>query len=242
MAHEIRNPLAAIAQANALLAEDLESAVHRRLTAMVADNVERLKRIVDDVMAAASGPAGTAPPIDARAEVAAACAEWCRTAGVAAPAAADGADADGALLRLDLPATPVGVTFDAEHLRRVLVNLLDNARRHGSGTPGAIAVRLRADDGAAEATLGVASDGAPIAPEVERFLFEPFFSTRSRGTGLGLHICRELCQRHGATIDFRLRPDGERRRNEFVVALRRAGLGAAMAPPDAPPSDEPPPP
>jgi two-component system sensor histidine kinase PilS (NtrC family) len=54
--------------------------------------------------------------------------------------------------------------------------------------------------------LSVLSDGAPIAPEVERHLFEPFFSTRSRGTGLGLYICRELCERYGASIEYRPRP------------------------------------
>ena len=55
IAHEIRNPLAAIAQANALLAEDATDAAQRQLTRMVADNVDRLKRIVDDVMEVAPG-------------------------------------------------------------------------------------------------------------------------------------------------------------------------------------------
>ena len=50
VAHEIRNPLAAIAQANALLAEDAVDPAQRQLTRMVQHNVERLKRIVDDVL------------------------------------------------------------------------------------------------------------------------------------------------------------------------------------------------
>jgi two-component system sensor histidine kinase PilS (NtrC family) len=70
----------------------------------------------------------------------------------------------------------------------------------------------------------VASDGAPIPPEVERHLFEPFFSTRSRGTGLGLYICRELCERYGATIDYRPGAAGERHRNLFSVTMKRATL------------------
>ena len=68
------------------------------------------------------------------------------------------------------------------------------------------------------------SDGAHIAPEIERFLFEPFFSTRSRGTGLGLYICRELCDRYGASIDYSRRAPSERLRNEFVVSLQRRTL------------------
>jgi two-component system sensor histidine kinase PilS (NtrC family) len=70
--------------------------------------------------------------------------------------------------------------------------------------------------------LSVASDGEPVAPEVERHLFEPFFSTRSRGSGLGLYICRELCERHGASIDFHLGPAAARHRNVFSVTMRRA--------------------
>jgi len=57
---------------------------------------------------------------------------------------------------------------------------------------------------------------------MERHLFEPFFSTRSRGTGLGLYICRELCERYGATIDYRPGAHGERHSNVFRVVMRPA--------------------
>jgi len=175
------------------------------------------------VMEVAPGVAPTARVIDATAEVAAAAADWARTAQLPT-------DVDGRL-RIDLPAAPLAVLFDPEHLRRVLVNLLDNALRHASQTPGAIFLRLVARD-EAHAALSVLSDGAPITPEVERHLFEPFFSTRSRGSGLGLYICRELCERFGASIEYRPRPAAERLRNEFVVSLRRAAAaGTALTPP-----------
>ena len=218
IAHEIRNPLAAIAQANALLSEDAATAEQRQLTKMVADNVERLKRIVDDVMEVAPGSAQEACVIDCTAQVAAVCREWLRVSGL---------NPDGrAPLQVALPAEPLNVVFDHEHLRRVLVNLLDNARRYSTDSPGALQLRLLGRD-ADEALLTLASDGAPIPPEVERYLFEPFFSTRSRGAGLGLYICRELCERHGARINYRLRPASDRHRNEFSVAMRRL---AATAP------------
>ncbi|MGS0755126.1 sensor histidine kinase [Roseateles sp. GG27B] len=67
--------------------------------------------------------------------------------------------------------------------------------------------------------LTVFNAGPPIPPEVERHLFEPFFSTRSRGSGLGLYICRELCERYGARIDYRYRPDPARPGNEFSLHL-----------------------
>ncbi len=215
IAHEIRNPLAAIAQANALLAEDAQGAEQRQLTSMVADNVQRLKRIVDDVMELTPGATHAASVVDAGAQAAAVCADWARMNNVSF-------GAEG-VLQIELPAEPLHVLFDADHLRRVLVNLLDNARRHASATPGAIQLLLHGRD-ANVALLAVLNDGPPIAPDVERYLFEPFFSTRSRGTGLGLYICRELCDRYGARIGFRLRGATRRHRNEFSIAMRRRAL------------------
>ncbi len=215
IAHEIRNPLAAIAQANALLLEDALPADQHRLARMVADNVERLKRIVDDVMAVAPGAATENRVIDATAQVDAVSAEWSRT--VQTPSG------PGGRLRVELPDGPIGVRFDGEHLRRVLTNLLDNARRHASDAAGAIELRLEVNN-EQKATLAVASDGEPIRPDVERFLFEPFFSTRSRGTGLGLYICRELCARYGATIEYRPHGGDHRHHNEFVITMQREVL------------------
>ncbi len=224
IAHEIRNPLAAIMQANALMAEDADSADsadQKRLTRMVAENAERLKRIVDDMLDVAPGAVQSPAPLDATAQVEAICSEWSRTAQLPAGAASP--------LRVELAPQPLGVVFEGEHLRRVLVNLLDNALRHGSRAAGAVRVRLMAINDA-RALLSVASDGPVIKPEVERYLFEPFFSTRSRGTGLGLYICRELCERYGASIDYTPRGAPERHRNEFSVAMRRVPLAHGAAP------------
>lgn len=221
IAHEIRNPLAAIAQANALLLEDPLADGQRRLAAIVAANVHRLKRIVDDVMelAASGDEMSPAQPCDATGIAAQTIAEWSQTVGLQP-------GKDGRI-RVELAEGPLPVQFDAEHLRRVIVNLLDNALRHGSQDPGAVFVRLAAlDEG--RAALQVFSDGPVIDTAVERHLFEPFFSTRSRGSGLGLYICRELCERYGARIEYRPRLGADRLHNEFAVTLRRA----APAPPN----------
>jgi two-component system sensor histidine kinase PilS (NtrC family) len=212
IAHEIRNPLAAIAQANGLLAEDATSATQQQLTRMVADNVKRLTRIVDDVMEVAPGTVIEAGAIDVTAEVGAICSDWARSAGLELGASS--------VFKVELPEEPLGATFDVEHLRRVMINLLDNARRHATDAPGAVRVRLIAlDDTTVQLTIS--SNGPTIPDDVERYLFEPFFSTRSRGTGLGLYICRQLCEQYGASIDYRLRPVTEANRNEFVVNMRR---------------------
>ena len=100
--------------------------------------------------------------------------------------------ADGRL-RIQPAAPEAWVTFEDEHLRRVLVNLLDNALRYASTGDGAIVVAT--DHASDYARLHVWSDGAPLDPSVQRHLFEPFFSSESRSSGLGLYICRELCAR-----------------------------------------------
>ena len=219
IAHEIRNPLAAISQANALLMEDNLAPAQMRLASMVADNVERLKRLADDVMEVAPGVEPQIRVVDASDVVGKAASEWVRTAQL--PMGAD------ARLQAQISAEPLGVIFDPEHLRRVLVNLLDNAHRHAVPGAGAVQVHLAAQD-ATWVVLRVLSDGPPIAPDVERRLFEPFFSTRSRGSGLGLYICRELCERYGANIDYKPAAARERFRNQFVVSMRRSELLAPV--------------
>jgi two-component system sensor histidine kinase PilS (NtrC family) len=235
IAHEIRNPLSAILQANALLAEDELSAAQRRLANMVNDNVQRIKRIVDDVMELASSPRPAADLMDIGALTATICSEWLQAQGLSAGSAG--------VLECPEPRSPsagLWAHFEPDHLRRVLVNLLDNAYRHCNRAPGAIRVQVGVDLGAAPHPAGlgtgpaagriqiiVGSNGEPIGPEVERHLFEPFFSTRSRGTGLGLFICRELCERHKANIEYRLLSPGERNRNEFIVSMPHPGGVAA---------------
>lgn len=221
IAHEIRNPLAAIAQANALLAEDVHQPAQQKLTQMIGANVDRLKHIVDDILTVAPGVRPPAPAIDPVETVMAICNEWRATHRVSG--------GEEGLLETDFSGcqpTPGQVAprvrFEPEHLQRVLVNLLDNALRYNSGEPGAILLSLRwlpAVTQEGMLMLSVANDGDPIQPDTERALFEPFFSTSSRGTGLGLYISRELCERHSASIDYRQHPPTVRHRNEFFITM-----------------------
>ncbi|WIT09872.1 ATP-binding protein [Paucibacter sediminis] len=218
IAHEIRNPLAAIAQANALLAEDGLDARSAQLTGMVASNVQRLKRIVDDVMEVAPGVVPEPMPVNASELVAQVCQDWARTNGLELAPRSE-------LLRVELAEHAIQVSFEPEHLRRILVNLLDNGLRHAHELPGAVQVSLRAQS-EQWAVLSVLSLGDAIPPDVERHLFEPFFSTRSRGSGLGLYICRELCERYGGRIEYARRVELEPPGNEFSVILKRVAAHA----------------
>jgi two-component system sensor histidine kinase PilS (NtrC family) len=192
VAHEIRNPLAAISQANALLAEDLEKASDIRLSNMIAQNAERLARIVDDILNLARVPgehpaAGSTVLLDENVQRIAD--DWGQQNGTHSK------------VLIALSAPELRVKFDPEHLRRILVNLLDNAHRYSSSSSAAIIVCTQYKPHTV-AQLIVWSDGAILEPTVQKHLFEPFFSSESRSSGLGLYICRELCEQHGAVLSY----------------------------------------
>lgn len=219
VAHEIRNPLAAIAQANALLDEDLTDPRQKQLTQMVQQNARRLEKIVEEVLNV-SGVQNrenslTSSALNLNEAVARICRDW------------QSQSENEHRLRLDLLPRDIEIRFESEHLRRILVNLLDNARRYASQQLGAIQVATGMT-AMGQATLSVWSDGQPMDQSVERHLFEPFFSSESRSSGLGLYICRELCEGHGAAIAYyrALHPlkgvpvEG----NEFLVSFRTKNL------------------
>ena len=225
VAHEIRNPLAAITQANALLEEDLTDPAQQRLTTMVRHNTLRLAKIVDEVLEIARVPAlpgfHTAPLQTKLDEaVDGICRDWSQQE-LARPR-----------VQVSLGTLGLPVDFDPDHLRRVLVNLLDNALRYESGQAGAIQVDTRLLPNR-QSSLLVWSDGPPMEQAVEQHLFEPFFSSESRSSGLGLYICRELCERHRASIGYQRAPRTCSRQavpgNEFFVQFRPPKPSALVA-------------
>jgi two-component system sensor histidine kinase PilS (NtrC family) len=214
VAHEIRNPLSAITQANALLDEDVTDPRLKKLTAMVSQNAKRLEKIVNDVLNVSRvqpyDQAYLMPTVPLDATVRRICDDW----------AAQSGSQQRLTLHCETPVT--GVRFDTEHLRRVLVNLLDNARRYTEERNDAIQVFTSAVD-AQHAAVAIWSDAAPMDQSVERHLFEPFFSSDSRSSGLGLFICRELCERHDASLVYQRNVRSARgvptEGNEFVLSL-----------------------
>ncbi|SFC02000.1 two-component system, NtrC family, sensor histidine kinase PilS [Polaromonas sp. OV174] len=213
VAHEIRNPLAAISQANALLEEDLIDTGQRQLTTMVRQNAQRLAKIVDEVLdisrAQAQIPAPQTTLLVLDEAVARITADWI------------GQNAASERIRLITGASQAAVYFDFEHLRRLMINLLDNALRYTSDSSHAIEISTQLV-AAGQARLAVWSDGQPLESTVQTHLFEPFFSSESRSSGLGLYICRELCERYGALIGYQRALRAATEGNEFFVIFRPA--------------------
>ena len=211
VAHEIRNPLAAISQANALLEEDLVDAGQRQLTGMIGQNVQRLAKIVDEVLnisrAQQQIPAAQNTTVQLDEAAGHIADDWARQNHAAS------------MLRISTHAGGAAVCFDDDHLRRLLVNLLDNALRYASGAVQSLEIST---DMVApgQARLAVWSDGQPLEETVQVHLFEPFFSSESRSSGLGLYICRELCERYGAQIGYQRVLRQSIPGNEFFITFQ----------------------
>jgi two-component system sensor histidine kinase PilS (NtrC family) len=205
IAHEIRNPLSAIRHANGLLGEQLGEPRLMRLATIVEDNCRRIDRIIEDVLSISRRGSATPEAIAAEPFLAQVIAELVAQTG-----------ADPRRLDCLVPVGAPPLWFDAGNLRQVLLNLLGNGLRHASEARGA--VRVDWSPNAAGRWSLVVSDDGPGVPSASRLhLFEPFYTTGTRGTGLGLYLARELCTANGATIRYRPAGDNPPLRSAFVV-------------------------
>ncbi len=217
IAHEIRNPLAAISNAGQLLGEDTSDPTLKRLAAIVRENTQRLARLVEDVLRVARREAPLGDEIDLGEFVTQFVEEFSRDRALAASTIVVQA---GSGQR---------VKFEQSHLRQVLYNLVDNALRYSSGGVGSVRVIVEPAAEADRPQLWVLDDGPGIVGEARGALFEPFFTTRTQGTGLGLYLAREFCVTNRAELAYvpRRELDGISR-DGFVLRFGRtsgAGLG-----------------
>jgi two-component system sensor histidine kinase PilS (NtrC family) len=188
IAHEIRNPLAAISHAAELLPEEKRADDRARLARIIHDNTLRLERLVSDVLQLNRRDRAAPEPLRLDKWLGDFLAEF-----VAIEGAAPGSFA------LDVAGEPC-VEFDPEHLRQVLWNLLRNAMRYAGAEAAAVRVVLRAYGDRVE--LSVIDNGPGVPASVQGHLFEPFFTTEAKGTGLGLYLARELCAANRASLEY----------------------------------------
>jgi two-component system sensor histidine kinase HydH len=196
VAHEVRNPLAVVRSAAQGLGETLAPAdkeSHRAASFIVCE-VDRLSSVVTSLLALAR-PLRLETRPTAVADV------------VARALTLAGAEISSKRLRLardEAPGLPV-VRADADLVCQVLVGLLSNAVE-ATPTGGEVTVRARASNGTVE--LAVADSGPGVAPELRTRVFDPFFTTRPGGTGLGLAVARQIIEAHGGRIEIGERPGG----------------------------------
>jgi two-component system sensor histidine kinase PilS (NtrC family) len=188
IAHEIRNPLAAISHASELLREEKRGEDRERLTRIIHDNTRRLDRLVSDIMQLNRRDRVSAAPLRLQPWLTSFLAEF--TANEALPAE-----------RFVLDTRRESwVEFDREHLHQVMWNLLKNAARYARAEPQSVRVVL--DGYADRVELSVIDNGPGVPAPIQGQLFEPFFTTEAKGTGLGLYLARELCAANRAALEY----------------------------------------
>ncbi|MGE5490096.1 MAG: sensor histidine kinase [Actinomycetota bacterium] len=190
IAHEIRNPLAAISHATDLLREELRGEMQGRLLRILGDNVSRLDRIVQDVLELGRSDRATLEYLRLDLFVRDFAAEF-----LAAESPAP------AVLRVEAN-EPAEMCFDRSHLHQILWNLTGNALRHCRGQEGSVRLVVTAARAGGRVELHVIDDGPGVPEAIRGQVFEPFFTTHHKGTGLGLFIARELCEANGASLEL----------------------------------------
>lgn len=193
VAHELRNLLAGIDLAAAMLADQCaDDPDLARLSAQLLLGVKRLGAVASNVLTVGRPLALEAGPLDVTRLVA-------ETLAAAAPAIR------GASVRVRhrAPAHKVWVLGDADRLRQALLNLTINAVQ-AMPDGGVLSVRTRVVVDLVE--IAVSDTGIGMDRATRARAFEPFFTTRVKGTGLGLAVVREIAEAHGAGVSLSSRP------------------------------------
>jgi len=189
IAHEIRNPLSSINHAAELLAEGSGGGEDKRLLDIIRANSHRLDRMVQEVLYLNRRDRAMPETIDVHTYLQHFAGDFCANEKVPA-----------ATLALQLSSSQK-ILFDRSHLDQILWNLVRNACRHGSGKPGSVRIAFEAGR-SASILIEVRDDGPGVAIDALPHLFEPFFTTDSQGTGLGLYIARELAEVNDARLEY----------------------------------------
>jgi two-component system, NtrC family, sensor kinase len=214
IAHEVRNPLSSIglnvellqdAFAHARFEDPAEARETHELLAAVTREVDRLTEVTEQYLRMARPQRPSLAPTDVS-EVLASVLDFSR----------EELERAGVEVVRDLaPDTPQALA-DEGQLRQVFLNLLRNAREAMSDG-GRLTVSTRGD--AQEVEISLQDTGRGMSEAVRARIFDPFFSTKEGGTGLGLAVCQQILQSHGGSLSCQSEPD---RGTTFIVRLSRA--------------------
>lgn len=192
IAHEIRNPLGAISHASQLLAESPDLAnTDRRMTEIIATNTTRVNQIIENVLQLSRRRASQPEPIELN--------EWVKLF-----IADYRIESPEFALELHSEAIPINTNIDTSHLHQILSNLCNNGLRYSKAAIGEakITLHLGIDSSSELPFIRIIDYGNGISEADQAHLFEPFFTTETSGSGLGLYISKELCEANQATLNY----------------------------------------
>jgi two-component system sensor histidine kinase PilS (NtrC family) len=198
LAHEIRNPLAAINYAVQLLEESQQvNDGDRRLLQIIHQQCQRTNGIVESVLGLARRERATPEHVDLNTFVRRFVDDYQQTLSI-----------ETDTLETIIGAKPVPALVDPRHLQQVVTVLVQNALNYGRLPGESARIRVRVFNAEGRPTLDVMDRGPGIPEAVAAQLFRPFFTTSEHGTGLGLYIARELCRANQATLEYVPVPGG----------------------------------
>ena len=198
LAHEIRNPLAAINYAVQLLEESQHvNDGDRRLLQIIHQQCQRTNGIVESVLGLARRERATPEHVDLNTFVRRFVDDYQQTLSI-----------ETDTLETIIGAKPVPALVDPRHLQQVVTVLVQNALNYGRLPGESARIRVRVFNAEGRPTLDVMDRGPGIPDAVAAQLFRPFFTTSEHGTGLGLYIARELCRANQATLEYVPVPGG----------------------------------
>jgi nitrogen fixation/metabolism regulation signal transduction histidine kinase len=213
--HEVRNPLSSIGLNVDMLGDEVRGTgpESERLLESIQQELERLESITEEYLRLARLPEPSLNPEDPT-HLIQDLAEFVRRE----------MDASGVELRLDLAANLPEVAMDEPQLRQALLNLLRNAREAMPGGGVAKVEATRYDDGV---RIQVHDEGAGIGEEEREHVFDLFYTTKERGTGLGLPLTQQIVVAHGGQIACKRRhPQG----TTFEIWLPAAARATSGSP------------
>lgn len=200
IAHEIRNPLGAISHANQLLeeSEDLQG-TDRRMTEIISKNTRRLNQVIENTLALSR----RTPPQPQRVLL-----EPWLTDQVKELINDHGLGPEQ--LKLSLSPADTALQIDAKQLSQIIHSLVENAIKHFNQSRNALQLLLSAgiDQGTGRGYMEITDNGPGIPKDLVDKIYDPFFTTRNDGTGLGLYIARELCEMNNIRLAYLPAPMG----------------------------------
>ncbi len=193
IAHEIRNPLAAINHAGQLLGETSTDAADKKLTSIINTQALRLNQIVENVLQLSRQQRGTPEAIDIQAWLIQFSKEFLST---------NKLQEQQMILQIK-PAT-IKILFDSGQLHQVMWNLCMNAVNHSEQELTALKIQITGaiDNSSKQPYIDIADNGIGINEETQSHIFDPFFTTSAEGTGLGLYITKEVIESNRAKIQY----------------------------------------
>ncbi|MDP3761749.1 MAG: ATP-binding protein [Ramlibacter sp.] len=225
LAHEIKNPLTPIQLSAERLEMKLagkvgqaEQAIVTKSVQTIVDQVDAMKRLVNEFRDYARLPAAELKPVDLNALVADVLQLYAREGGERGDASAH------VPVRMELEPDCPKVMGDSQQLRQVIHNLLQNAQDATEGaTLREVVIKTQWNETSRRARLIVQDTGSGFPDHILKRAFEPYVTTKAKGTGLGLAVVKKIADEHGARVDLKNRIENG------VVAGAQVSLSFAVA-------------